>query len=98
MRLIDGDALEDALVNHGFCYCGENEYNDGVADGFLLARDDVKEAQTIDAELVRHGEWIGKPIIGGYSRVRCSVCDDVFLEINGKWKYCPHCGAKMHKE
>ena len=50
MRLIDADALEDALVNHGFCYCGENEYNDGVADGFLLARDDVKEAPTIYAE------------------------------------------------
>lgn len=22
MRLIDADALEDVLVNHGFCYCG----------------------------------------------------------------------------
>lgn len=54
MRLIDADALEDVLVNHGFCYCGENEYNDGVADGFLLARDDVKQAPTIDAvEVVR---------------------------------------------
>lgn len=52
MRLIDADALEDVLVNHGFCYCGENEYNDGVADGFLLARDDVKQAPTIDAEPV----------------------------------------------
>lgn len=47
---------------------------------------------------VKFGEWIGKPIIGGYSRMRCSVCGDVFLENNGKWKYCPHCGAKMVEE
>ena len=52
MRLIDADALEDVLVNHGFWYCGENDYNDGVANGFLMAREDVKEAQTIDAEPV----------------------------------------------
>ena len=104
MRLIDADALEDVLVNHGFCFCNESDYSDGVAAGFLLAINDVIEAPTIEAEPVRHGKWIGKPIrhgewigkpIGGYSRVRCSVCDDVFLENNGKWNYCPHCGAKM---
>lgn len=55
---------------------------------------EVDEAPTIDAEPVRHGRWIGKPI-GGYSTVRCSACGDVFLENNGKWEYCPNCGAKM---
>lgn len=86
MRLIDADALEDALVNHGFCYCGENEYNDGVADGFLLARDDVKKAPTIDAEPVRRGKWKIKTIntfdlaygTTGYEPVyQCSVCGGV---------------------
>lgn len=57
----------------------------------------IDEAPTIDAEPVRHGKWIGKPI-GGYSTVRCSACGDVFLENNGKWKYCPTCGAKMDEE
>ena len=41
-----------------------------------------------------HGRWIGKPI-AGYSTVRCSVCRSVFSENNGKWNYCPDCGAKM---
>lgn len=60
MRLIDADKLEDVLVNHGFCYCGENEYNDGVADGFLLATDDVKEAPTIDVVRCKDCRWFDK--------------------------------------
>lgn len=53
-RLIDADALEDTLLNHGFYYCNESDYSDGVAYGFLLAREDLKEAPTIDAlEVVR---------------------------------------------
>ena len=43
------------------------------------------------------GHWIGKPI-AGYCRVRCSVCGDVFLENDGRWNYCPNCGARMKGE
>lgn len=49
---------------------------------------------TIDAVPVVHGHWIGKPL-AGYSTVKCSVCGSAFVENNGKWKYCPDCGAKM---
>ena len=104
MRLIDADALEDVLVNHGFCYCEGNEYNNGVADGFLLARDDVKEAPTIEAEPVRHGHWIkvGCSFFGvsrGVSRYECSVCHytDEHNE-SREVPYCWQCGARMHKE
>lgn len=96
MRLIDADALEDVLVNHGFCYCVGNEYNNGVADGFLLARDDVKEAPTIESEL-RHGHWIK---VGcsfyGVSRYECSVCHytDEHNE-SREVPYCWQCGARM---
>lgn len=41
-----------------------------------------------------HGHWIGKPI-AGYSTVRCSKCGNVLLENDGRFPYCPHCGAKM---
>lgn len=95
MRLIDADALEDVLVNHGFCYCGENEYNDGVADGFLLARDDVKEAPTIDAEPIRHGKWIYEPkdaIEMMFTLPKCSECG--FYSADGMY-YCSCCGARM---
>lgn len=45
----------------------------------------------------KKGKWIGKPI-AGYSTVRCSCCEEVFLENEGKWNYCPNCGAKMEEE
>lgn len=97
MRLIDADALEDVLVNHGFCYCGENEYNDGVADGFLLARDDVKEAPTIDAEPIRHGKWTITEVFD-FKNMTCSSCGWLYEYHAGmeeEWNYCPHCGARM---
>ena len=100
MRLIDADALEDVLVNHGFCYCGENEYSDGVAEGFLLARDDVENAPTIEAEPVRQGHWIK---VGcsffGVSRYECSVCHytDEHNE-SREVPYCWQCGARMEND
>jgi len=45
----------------------------------------------------KKGKWIGKPI-AGYSKVRCSVCNEVFLNNTGKWKFCPNCGAEMEVE
>lgn len=107
MRLIDADALEDVLVNHGFCYCNESDYSDGVASGFLLARDDVKNAPTIDAEPIRHGRWehgreisrsyIGDACIGvQYEDWKCSNCGIVCEQSDKpKYKYCPVCGARM---
>lgn len=91
MRLIDADALEDVLVNHGFCYCGENKYLNGIARGFLLARDDVREAPTIDAKPTRHGKWIKV----GDNTYRCSRCNEVSC-CNGN--FCTDCGAKMDEE
>lgn len=94
MRLIDADKLEDILVNHGFCYCNESDYSDGVASGFLLARDDVKEAPTIEAEPVRHGKWI-VDVEDWRHQIewfKCSQCD---FPTSTAYNYCPHCGAIM---
>lgn len=94
MRLIDADALEDVLLNHGFYYCNESDYSDGVAAGFLLARDDVSEAPTIDAEPIRHGKWIvdAEDFRHQIEWYKCSQCDfPTFTAYN----YCPHCGALM---
>ena len=44
---------------------------------------------------VVHGECIGKPI-AGYSSVRCSNCRTVYSDNNGRWNYCPNCGAIMN--
>lgn len=48
-------------------------------------------------DAVRHGRW---EEINGY--LRCSECKDVYIYEDwiedGKWKFCPNCGAKMDKE
>lgn len=105
MRLIDADALEDVLLNHGFCYCNESDYSDGVASGFLLARDDVKEAPTIDAEPIKHGRWVWSedaPLEEGQiegdreSFYQCSECGAYDLRLKDcHADYCWSCGAKM---
>ena len=90
MRLIDADAfLEEARNRIDM----QDEYLPIHIKYFV-----IDEMPTIDAEPIRYGEWIGKPMICGYSRMRCSVCDNVFLDNKGKWNYCPHCGARMVNE
>lgn len=95
MRIIDADALIES-IKHGLW---DWETVNGIESRTVLEQtiQDIRNEPTIDAEPVRHGKWIGKPI-GGYSTVRCSECGDVFLENNGKWNYCPSCGAKMDEE
>lgn len=103
MRLIDADTIfPNGCVTVWEC--------DGAmtADGILKA---IKDAPTVDAEPVRHGEWVDG---------RCSECgteapstswDDTVYDYD--WEenlryshtethteysvtdYCPNCGAKM---
>lgn len=89
MRVID----EEKVIN-------EIERFKGYLDDDMILRIKIaiNRLPTTEAELVKHGEWIGKPMIGGYSRMRCSVCDNVFLENKEKWNYCPCCGARMEIE
>lgn len=55
----------------------------------------VNEAPTIEAEPVRHGEWIdGKPFTNSRWKV-CSECHRSAPCPNGGENYCPNCGAKM---
>lgn len=101
MRLIDADALEDVLVNHGFYYCNESDYSDGVAWGFLLARDDVREAPTIEAEPIRHAKLMRTEAYP--HKLYCGECfntlipNDEAVEQNWtlKLRYCMYCGAKL---
>ena len=60
----------------------------------FVALDCVETAPTIEAKPVVHAHWEGKPL-AGYATVRCSACNSCFSENNGRWKYCPDCGAQM---
>ena len=52
------------------------------------------DKKTIVYSKIVHGEWKGKPIAGNCT-VRCSVCGSAFLDNDGRWNYCPNCGADM---
>lgn len=46
-------------------------------------------------ETVKHGRWVELHL----GKLRCSVCEKesmcVGWLIDGKYDYCPHCGARM---
>lgn len=86
-----------AEIKRAYC-TGCNNYN-GIkcrACNFSDSIDIIEDAPSVDAEPVRHATW-EKGICCGF--VGCSECHDVFINSDwlhdGKWKYCPNCGAKM---
>lgn len=68
-----------------------------VLNEMMKQLDRIEKKVNAMAEAKITAKWIGKPI-AGYSTVWCSYCRSAFLENNGKWKYCPECGAKMNEE
>lgn len=95
MRLIDADALARKLSSYTeYSDDGEQEIN---ADAVFIS---IKEAPTVDAVEVVHGEWIYDSGDEYADHYHCSVCgekidlcNEIFTEM--KPKYCPNCGAKM---
>jgi hypothetical protein len=77
MRLIDADALKEAMSYNGGC---------GICFRY------VDDADTIDAEPVRHGRWLRLDEAPEWDQRRCSECGDISC---CQRNYCPNCGAKM---
>jgi len=111
MRLIDADEL---IKKYGEYYTEE-----GTEEGFIGVVKDLIEnelkanssnaviATPVDAEIVKHGRWIGYPECLRYenaiddSYIVCSVCKEPFNIIDNdteRFDYCPHCGAYMGGE
>ena len=97
--MIDADVHECWACVHNNCGCDTwCEYG----EAFEL-REDVKNAPTIKAVLVAHGEWI--KIDGDWKNQttgesvtvhQCSRCGNYFL--SAPYNFCPHCGADMRKK
>lgn len=80
MRLIDADALPIKF------------------DGHIVAvwKNDIDNAPTVDAVLVRHGHWETDeryPWRGVCSECHMYITYDA--DSNAEMNYCPNCGAKM---
>ena len=104
MRLIDAEKLAEVL-NRYLAAPHVQLRNSGISVGLRMGIKTcltfLNNANTIEAEPVRHGRWIlerkpdGKPYC-----FHCSVCDDDFhyIGITVAYDYCPNCGAKMESE
>ena len=81
-RLIDANEILKSKHQH---------YNP-MADEYYVPVFDIENAPTVDAELVKHGEWIPNITALGTMVFYCSACEKI-SDIH--WAYCPRCGAKM---
>ena len=86
MRLINADELMELYDG-----C------DGLSVPIAVVQQNIKDATTIDAETVRHGEW--EIVVGsnGKEYMVCTCCR-VSQDLTGVFTYCPNCGAKMDGE
>lgn len=108
MRLIDGDALKDGLIDY------QQKHTDSLGDDYWIVENvllRIEEIPTIDAEPVRHGKWIKMSDADGIYYA-CSECGNELTRIESfdpqfdlfprlksidKTNYCPNCGAKMER-
>ena len=101
MRVIDADALKEELAKKTPHFAQRIK--------FTPCFDAIRNAPTVDAELVRHGEWVKMrgmmpPEYMGLKE--CNKCGwhinpigrSAFEKHESEFRYCPHCGAKMDGE
>ena len=89
-RLIDANALMERLKFK------RRNSEVGLHRGLQSAMTQCEKAPTVDAVEVVHGRWEQTEHHGF---LRCSKCKDVYVADewleDGKWNYCPNCGADM---
>lgn len=92
--LIDRTALLKKLNAFYGVEAGKNLSGHAIA-----ALSAIDEANAVDAEPVRYGEWqFDIDEYYGDNFIRCSLCGEEYaFEADGwrSYNYCPHCGAKM---
>jgi NAD-dependent SIR2 family protein deacetylase len=98
------DCVNCVMQMGGWCGVSPPEVDERVAetveDAINNGKPDWCPLVEIDAEPVRHGEWIIKPH-GSYGQLRafCSACGKHSgiggIESNQRKPFCPNCGARM---
>ena len=88
-RLIDANALP---ISKEYCV---DEAGFG-ATFYVVHKDAIDNAPTVDAVEVVHGRWITEYWKSGYiKRCNCSLCGESPKDAYKPDNYCPNCGAKM---
>ena len=99
MRLIDADALVDAIKDKIAVdkeIYPDDEFFRFSRFGMRTVIGIVKNQDTVDP--VKHGEWINidAKFENMYVAHQCSICKSEFL--GDASNFCPRCGAKMDGE
>jgi len=108
MRLIDADAYAAELwkMRQNYQMLDDTQTADKIMHGLYRAEQALKEAPTVDAVPVVHGEWVSEwgGWLGLTLTVKCSICGaDALYRYDGDdadvdrvcSHYCPNCGCRM---
>lgn len=105
MRLIDADALRDAMYHEAFETDSDmQKWDSGCWIQYKMFQNQIENAPTIEP---RHGKWIKDGV--SYSLYKCTACNDLCTvagyadcipekQMYRSFKFCPNCGAKMEGE
>lgn len=91
--------VEEERAHRFRCPMGADaaSFRAGMLTAFGLARGIIDRKKAADVEPVRHGRWEKSDKYKGF-RI-CSACRDCYVRrenlTDGKWGFCPNCGAKM---
>lgn len=96
-------AIENTKRYHGAVYIKDVFSESPQEIPYLQAAKvlrEVSDAPAADVAPVVHGRWVKHTKMHGF--VYCSACKDIYLDEewlkDGKWGYCPNCGARMDGE
>lgn len=97
MRLIDADALKEAMYHEAFETDSDMQrWDSGCWIRYKMFENAIEAAPTIDQ--VKHGKWEETGDKGGRNYA-CNCCRFAFIvdTCMGEpmWNYCPNCGARM---
>lgn len=88
-RLIDADRALEIVSEQGIAH--PNAYHLTTYATLIL-----REAPTVDAVEVVHGQWETKGYVCGESEFECSVCHETEWRTSiSRFRWCPFCGARM---
>ena len=91
MRLIDADALVDALMMYTWCDEDGWEIDDAEPKREYI-KGWLPDISTIEAEPVRHGKWE----LAGYGNWLCPECGKTIVH-DVEIHFCPKCGMRLEQ-
>ena len=100
MRLIDAEKLAEVL-NRYLAQLRNSGISVGLRMGINTCLTFLNNANTIEAEPVRHGRWeVSTDEWFETDVYTCSKCRESYVLVEGTpkenlWHYCPNCGCRM---